>query len=107
MDNPSLTSQILAWINGLSLPTLLAGAFGFSRWITKKEQEAKASVATVAASVENLKENHLHHIQESLDGIKTGMGKMADQATENTRDIVTAIRASQDAVVSAILTVRN
>lgn len=105
MDAPtptfSLTQQILAWINGLSLPTLLLGALGLGKWLTKKEEEAKTAVATITASVENLKTNHLHHIQETLDGIKTGQDKMVEQMSENTRDMVEQMNANTRDIITA------
>lgn len=99
----SLSTQLLAWFNTITIPALLLAAWKISRWIAKEEQEARTSFTGLASSIENLKSNHLHHIQESLDGIKQGQDKMAEQMVENTREIVQAINGSKDALVSAFL----
>ena len=99
----NLSTQFLAWTNTITIPALLLAAWKISRWVANKEQEARTSFTGLAGSIENLKSNHLHHIQESLDGIKDGQDKMAEQMTENTREIVQAINGSKDALVSAFL----
>lgn len=50
--------------------------------MTKKQQEAQLAVGTVVASIDNLKTNHLNHIQETLDGIKVGQDKFVEQMGE-------------------------
>jgi len=107
MDAPPLIEQIFTWINNLSLPALLFGALGLGRWMTKKQQEAQLAVTTVVASVENLKTNHLHHIQGTLNEIKSGQDKVVEQMGENTRDIIAAQNSSKDAIVNAILATRK
>lgn len=107
METSPLITQVWTWINTITLPGLALAIWKFSRWVANKEQEARASLAGMAASIENLKDNHLHHIQETLDGIKTGQGKMAEQMTENTRDIVAATNSSKDAIVAAVIASRS
>ncbi len=108
MDAPTpILEQIFTWINNLSLPALLLGALGLGRWMTKKQQEAQLAFGTVVTSIDNLKTNHLHHIQETLDGIKVGQDKFVEQMGENTRDIIAAQNSSKDAIVNAILATRK
>ncbi len=54
-----------------------------------------------------IKTNHLPHMQETLNEIKAGQEEAAKQATENTREIVAAVRASQDAIVQAIISTKG
>jgi len=104
MDILALIHQ---WLNTLTLPGLAAGVWGFARWYSKKEEEAREAFAGLVASVDNLKQNHLTHLQESLDGIKTAQVDMSKQLVESSREIVAAQNASKDAIVAAIISTRN
>lgn len=102
----NLSTQLLAWFNALSVPALLLAAWKISRWVANKEQEARTSFSGLAGSIENLKSNHLHHLQMSLDDIKTGQDRVAVQMAENTTDIVAAVNQSKDAIVQAIISTK-
>jgi hypothetical protein len=56
----------------------LLAAWKISRWIARKEGNLKASFLSAMDTLTNIRDNHLHHIQESLNDIKAGQ----DQATE-------------------------
>jgi hypothetical protein len=102
-----IADQIGQWLNHLTLPVLALAAWKALRWVNKKEQEAKVVVAGVLADVGVIKNNHLHHIQESLDGLKTGQDETIKLMNENTKDIVAAINNSKDALVNAFLAAKN
>ncbi len=93
---PTNTQQPLNWVNGLTLPGLIMAGIAASRWYSRKEAEAKTVVAEVLQKFEILRTNDLHHIQASLDRID-----------EHHEDVVDAIRASQDAIVAALLATRS
>lgn len=107
VQQTSNVSQILQWLNGLTLPSLLVGAFTVARWLTKKEDEVKAGIAEAKAELATLRTNDLHHIQGTLDEIKTGQEKVAQAAERHKSEIVAAITASQTAIVQAIMTTRK
>lgn len=102
-----IADQIGQWLNHLTLPAILFGVWKGSRWVNKKEQETKTVVAGVLADIDIIKTNHLHHIQESLDGLKAGQDETIKLMNENTKDIVAAINNSKDALVSAFLAAKN
>ena len=102
-----IADQVGQWLNHLTFPALAFGTWKALRWVNKKEQEAKMVVAGVLADVDIIKNNHLHHIQESLDGLKTGQDESIRLMNENTKDIVAAINGSKDALVSAFLAAKN
>jgi hypothetical protein len=103
----SNVSQILQWLNGLTLPTLLGAAFAAARWITKKEDAAKSLFAGIQRELSTLRDNHLHHMQESLDRIEQGQSKMIETLNLHTREIVASQNQSTTAIVQAILTLKN
>ena len=99
--------QILQWLNGLTLPGIIVFAVTASRWYTKKEDEAKATIAQALASVETLRTNDLHHVQLSMDRLELGQNKAIEAMTEHKDAIVNATVASKDAIVQAILTLKS
>jgi hypothetical protein len=98
-----LTTQVLQWLNGLTLPGIVIFVFGASRWLTKKEDELKGMLDGAKGEFELLKTNHLHHLQQSLDEIKGGQDKLTEAAERHQGNMVLAINSSKDAIVQAIL----
>ena len=96
---PTLTSQVLAWLNGLAIPTLAIIVWKASWWVSKQKQ----TISTVLSDINTIKTNHLAHMQESLENIKTGQEKMAADAERHKGEIVSAIQTSQTAIVQAII----
>ena len=103
----SWTQQILSWLNGLTLPAIIAAVWGATRWLTKKEDEFKAGMTAAKAELETIKSNHLHHMQESLNEIKTAQVDTAKEMAAQTKEMVAATNASKDAIVNAILATRQ
>jgi hypothetical protein len=102
-----IADQVGQWLNHLTLPAIAFGAWKGLRWVQKKEAEAKGVVDGLIADVAVIKNNHLSHIQESLDGLKTGQDETNKLMNENTKDIVGAINSSKDALVNAFLAAKN
>lgn len=98
-----LTTQILLWINGLTLPTIIFAAIKGTRWFTKKEEALKQGAEGFKQELALIRDNHLHHIQESLNEMNQGMKTHHETEQDNAREIVNAVRQSQDAIVNAIL----
>ena len=102
----SLSTQLLAWFNALSVPALLLVAWKISRWYSKKENEVKTSFSTAMGTLTNIRDNHLHHIQDSLNEIKAGQDRANAQAIDQTVAIVGAVNQSKDAIVQAIISAK-
>ena len=102
----NLSTHLLAWFNALSIPTLLFAAWKISRWYSKKESDVKASFSTAMGTLTNIRDNHLHHLQVSLNDIKAGQDRATEQMTEHTAAIVAAQNASKDAIVQAIISTK-
>jgi hypothetical protein len=107
VQQTSLVPQILAWVNGLTLPGVLAAAAGAARWYTKREDAAKAVVSDALKQLETIRTNDLHHIQGTLDEIKSGQEKGFEAAERHKSEIVAATVTSQTAIVQAILTLKS
>jgi acyl-CoA synthetase (NDP forming) len=82
------------------------GAFTAASWLTKKEDEAKATVsqALESESANTIHTNDLHHVQLSLDRIEAAQGETAKAMTDMKEAIVAGQNSSKDAIVQAILT---
>ena len=91
-SDATITTQVLNWVNGLTLPALIGAAWTASRWFSKRENAAKAALE----QVENIRTNHLPHLQLSLDEIK-------ESQRDATEAVVAAINASKDAIVQAVI----
>jgi hypothetical protein len=92
----STIQQILLWINGLTLPTIIIYIVKGTRWFTKKEEGVKSTVLSFQEQLTAIKDNHLHTMQESLKEIQR------DQ-TAGFKELVAATNQSKDAIVNAIL----
>jgi len=101
------TTQILGYINGLTLPALLIGAFSAARWLTKKEEAMKSGANELKTQLETIRDNHLHHIQVLLDDLKNGQDKTTEAMVDTKEAIVSAQNSSKDAIVQAILTLKS
>jgi hypothetical protein len=99
--------QILQWLNGLTLPGLLGLLLTVYRWYNKKEEAAKAIVADALQKMETIRTNDLHHIQGTLDEMKSGQEKGFEAAERHKSEIVAATVTSQTAIVQAILTLKS
>ena len=102
-----IMTQILAWVNGLTLPGIIIAAITASRWVTKKEDGAKAIIADVLSKMDTIRSNDLHHVQLSLDRMEAAQGKTAEAMTDMKESIVAAQNSSKDAIVQAILTLKS
>ena len=80
------------------------GAFTAASWLTKKEDEAKATVSQALESANTIHTNDLHHVQLSLDRIEAAQGETAKAMTDMKEAIVAGQNSSKDAIVQAILT---
>jgi hypothetical protein len=107
ITNPWAVPAFLQWFNSLTLPGLFLGAIGVTKWYYKKEAQAKATVATVLGAVETLRTNDLAHMNDTLKEIKTCQEKMAESAERHQDALLVATNNSKDAIVQAILTLRN
>jgi hypothetical protein len=106
VQQPLAVPIFLQWVNGLTIPALLGLLFAVKNWYNKKEEAAKAAFNGVMTEIDVLKTNHIHHLQLTLDDIKTGQEKMADAAERHKGEIVAALASSQTAIVQAILTLK-
>ena len=86
---------------------MVVAAVTAARWYTKKEDKAKATISEALQQVETLRTNDLHHVQETLEGIKTGQEKGFEAAERHKSEIVAATITSQTAIVQAILTLKS
>ena len=102
----NLPTQLLAWFNALSIPALLLAVWKISRWYSKKESEVEASFSTAMGTLASIRDNHLHHIQDSLNDIRVGQDKASEQMTEHTAAIVAAVNQSKDSIVQAIISTK-
>jgi hypothetical protein len=107
VQQPTITQQVLAWVNGLTLPGIAFTAFMASRWLTKKEDEARAVVAEALAKVEQIRTNDLHHIQTTLTDMKDSAQRHYDSEERHQEDLVAAMNSSKDAIVNAIISTRT
>jgi hypothetical protein len=105
--DPTLSTQLLSWFNALSLPALVLAAWKISRWLSKKEADVKESFTAAMRTLTNIRDNHLHHVQLTLDEIKVGQDRATEQTAENTSAIVAAQNASKDAIVQAIISTKG
>ena len=107
ITNPWAVPAFLQWFNSLTLPGLVLGAMGVTKWYYKKEAQAKATVATVLGAVETLRTNDLKHMNDTLQEMKTCQEKMAESADRHQEALLAATNSSKDAIVQAILTLKN
>jgi hypothetical protein len=84
----------------------LLAAWKVSRWLSKKEADVKESFSAAMGTLTNIRDNHLHHVQETLNDIKAGQDRATEQMTDNTHDIVAAVNQSKDAIVQAIISTK-
>lgn len=92
----STAQQILLWLNGLTLPTIIFGVIKGTRWFTRKEDIVKSTVLSFQEQLTAIKDNHLHTMQESLKEISK------DQQA-GFKELIQATNSSKDAIVNAIL----
>jgi hypothetical protein len=100
--NPWVVPAFVQWLNGLTLPGLLGGAWIVARWYTKKEDEAKTIVASALEKLETLRSNDLHHIQLSLTTMQEVAEKHHDAEERHQEAMIEALRDSQIAICTAI-----
>jgi uncharacterized protein (DUF2062 family) len=104
---PTNTAQIIAWINGLTIPAILFFVWKASRWVTKKTEV----VDTITNDLTVIKSNHLTHMQDSLEQMQRGQevhrNEIVAAIQTSQAEVVKAIQASQTAIVQAILTLKN
>ncbi len=104
---PTITSQIIAWVNGLTIPGIIFFVWRASGWLTKREDAAKAEMASVKQELELHSTNHFPHMQDTLTRIELAQGETTRAVLSSQNEITKAIQASQTAIVQAILTQKS